>query len=135
MEITTEVNKVFGQEMAKLFAQTISEEEIQAKATQIWREMNTTPTWGYRKEPEIVVLIKDAIVGRIYKKIEEILKEPVAEEFLENKAREMVAAARKVGEEAIIKDMARHMVNNTLSVWGRDEEIIMEVMRTLKVEK
>ena len=41
MEINAEMNKVFRQEMAKLFAATINEEELMQKARQIWN--NLTP--------------------------------------------------------------------------------------------
>ena len=40
MEINAEMNKVFGQEMAKLFAATINEEELMHKAQQVWNNMN-----------------------------------------------------------------------------------------------
>ena len=40
MEINAEMNKVFGQEMAKLFAATINEEELKEKAQEVWHEMN-----------------------------------------------------------------------------------------------
>ena len=137
MEFSTEVNKIFGQEMAKLFAQTISEDEIQKKAEQVWREMNLPQNdgWNSRKEPEIYRLIKEEILKRLYEKIDSILREPIAAEVLEKKARDMVEKARKVGEEAIIKDMANHMVNSTLSVWGRDERTIMEVMDALRAKE
>ena len=137
MEFNTEVNKIFGQEMAKLFAQTISEDEMQKKAELVWREMNlpTCDSWNYRKEPEIYRLIKEESLKRLYEKVENILREPIAAEVLEKKARDMIEKARKIGEEAIIKDMARHMVDSTLSVWGRDEQIITEVMNSLRAQE
>lgn len=135
MEINAEMNKVFGQEMAKLFAATIDEEELKQKAQQVWNNMNKSE-WSYnsRTEPEIEKYIKDQILDRLYEKIKAILKEPINEEALEKKAREMVDEARRVGEEAIIRDMARHMADNVLSAYGRDERIVQGVLAEMRVQ-
>lgn len=54
MELNAEMNKIFGQEMAKLFAATISEEELQRKAREVWKNLNLREdSWGGRREPEI----------------------------------------------------------------------------------
>ena len=134
MEINAEMNKVFGQEMAKLFAATINEEELIQKAQQVWNNMNKTE-WSYnsRTDSAIEKYIKDQILNRLYEKIEAILKEPINEETLEKKAREMVDKARRAGEEAIIRDMAKHMADNVLSAYGRDERIIQEVLAEMRL--
>ena len=136
MEINAEMNKVFGQEMAKLFAATINEEELTQKAQQVWNNMNKSE-WSYnsRTDSEIEKYIKDQILNRLYEKIETILKEPINEEALEKKAREMVDKARRVGEEAIIRDMAQHMANNALSVYDRDERIVQEVLAEMRLRQ
>ncbi len=135
MEINAEMNKVFGQEMAKLFAATISEKELQQKAQEVWGKLNLRDnSWGSRKESEIERAIREEILKRLYQKIEAILKEPIADEILEKKAREMVEAARKIGEEAIIRDMASHMVNKALSIYGRDEAIVNAVLSQMNVQ-
>ena len=107
MEINTEMNKVFGQEMAKLFA----------------------------ANSEIEKYIKEQILDRLYEKITTILKEPINEEALEKKAREMVDKARRVGEEAIIRDMAYHMTDNVLSAYSRDERIVQEVLSEINLRQ
>ena len=136
MEINTEMNRVFGTEMAKLFASTISEEELKTTADNIWKELNkSTDSWGSRKRPEIENLVREQIMNRLYEKIEAIMKEPINDELLEKKAREMVETARKVGEDAIIKDMAYHMTENMLSVYGRREEIVREVLYQINVQR
>ena len=136
MEINAEMNKVFGQEMAKLFAATINEEELMQKAQQIWINMNKSE-WSYnsRTDSEIEKYIKEQILNRLYEKIEIILKEPINEEALEKKAREMVDKARRVGEEAIIRDMARHMADNVLSVYNRDERIVQGVLGEMRLQQ
>ena len=136
MEINTEMNKVFGQEMAKLFAATINEEELMRKAQQVWTNMNESE-WSYnsRTNSEIEKYIKDQILNRLYEKIETILKEPINEEILEKKAREMVDEARRAGEKIIIRDMAYHMADNVLSVYGRDERIVQEILSQMNLQR
>ena len=136
MEINAEMNKVFGQEMAKLFAATINEEELTQKAQQVWINMNKSE-WSYnsRTNSEIENYIKDQILDRLYEKIKTILKEPINEEALEKKAREMVDKARRAGEEAIIRDIAHNMANNVLSVYGRDERIVQGVLSEMRLQQ
>lgn len=137
MEINAEMNKIFGQEMAKLFAATINEEELKEKAQEVWREMNykEKPYYNSKTNSEIEKYIKDQILNRLYEKIENILKEPINDELLEKKAREMVDCARRAGEEAIIRDMAKHMTFNVLSVYNRDESIIQEILSRMNLQK
>ena len=136
MEINTEMNKIFGQEMAKLFAATINEEELTQKAQQVWNNMNKTEwSYSYRTDSEIEKYIKDQILNRLYEKITTILKEPINEEILEKKAREMVDKARRAGEEAIIRDMAHHMADNILSAYGRDERIVQGVLSEMRLQQ
>ncbi len=137
MEINAEMNKVFGQEMAKLFAATIDEEELKKKAQEVWREMNYQERSYYNSKTnsKIERYIEDQILNRLYEKIENILKEPINEEILEKKAREMVDKARRAGEEAIIRDMAQHMANNALSIYGRDASIIQEILSQMNLQK
>lgn len=135
MELNAEINKVFGTEMAKLFADKISDEKLSVAAEKAWDELNKKE-WDYGKLKDSVIekKIKETIIDRIYQKVKEILNEPIAEEILEKKAREMVEAARKAGEEAIIRDMAKNMANNALSIYGRDEEIVRTVLNQLHLE-
>ena len=136
MEINAEMNKVFGQEMAKLFAATIDEKELMQKAQQVWINMNKSE-WSYnsRTNSEIEKYIKDQILNRLYEKITAILKEPINEEALEKKAREMVDKARRAGEEAIIRDMAQHMADNVLSAYNRDERIVQGVLAQMRLQQ
>lgn len=136
MEINAEMNKVFGQEMAKLFAATINEEELTKKAQQVWTDMNKSE-WSYnsRTNSEIEKYIKEQILNKLYEKIEAILKEPINEEALEKKAREMVDKARRAGEEAIIRDMAHHMADNVLSVYNRDERIVQGILAEMRLQQ
>lgn len=135
MEINAEMNKIFGQEMAKLFAATISEDELKLRTQQVWKEMIKKDSYPYNSNSEIEKYIKDQILARLYEKINELLKEPINEEALEKKAREMVDKARRAGEEAIIKDMAKHMADNMLSIYGRDDDIMARVLAEMNLRQ
>lgn len=136
MELSAEVNKIFGQEMARLFADQISEDELKAKAEKVWNGLVRAESkpWQYgHTEPELERYIREEIVTRTLDKVKEILKEPESEEEIEKRVRQMVAKAREVAEEAIIRDLAHHLVDNTLSVYSRDEKIVQDVLHTMDV--
>lgn len=136
MEINTEINKVFGHEMAKIFASTISEEEMMAQAKRIWSELITSPnSWGSRQDSELDRYIKNEFLKDIQNRVKEIMAEPRNAEEVEKRAREIVEEARRVGEEAIITTMAEQMVKNTLYAYNVDDVLYEKVMRIAHVEK
>lgn len=136
MELNAEINKVFGQEMAKLFVASLDEEEMKKKATQIWQEITRKDyKWGNVSDSELETYIKREFLHDIQARIKEILKEPQNEEFMEKRAREMVAEARRIGEEAIIKAMAERMVENTLSAYNINDAFVSKVMAAIHVNK
>lgn len=137
MELNTEINKVFGQEMAKIFASTISEEEMMEQARSIWRKMTTASTDSLcsRSDTELERYIKDEFLKDVQGKIKEILAEPRNAEEIEKRAREMVDEARRIGEETIIKAMAEQMAKNTLYAYNVDDVIYMKVMEIMRLEQ
>ena len=137
MELNTEINKVFGQEMAKIFASTISEEEMMEQARSVWRKMTTasTDSWSSRSDTELERYITDEFLKDVQGKIKEILVEPRNAEELEKRAREMVDEARRIGEETIIKAMAEQMAKNTLYAYDVDGVIYQKVMAIMRAEQ
>lgn len=134
MEFNAEINKVFGQEMAKLFAATISQEEMEQQAQKVWRELNTsTNTWNRRSDSALEEYIKKEFLTALHEEIKKILAEPDNKEELEKRAREMVAEARRIGEEAIVKSMAEHLVSSALSVWNVQDKFVQDVMEVLRL--
>lgn len=134
MEFNTEINKVFGQEMAKLFAATVSQEEMEQQAQKVWRELNTsTSTWNRRSDSELEEYIKKEFLTALHEEVKKVLAEPDNKEELEKRAREMVAEARRIGEEAIIKSMAEHLVSSTLSVWNVQDKFVQDVMEVMRL--
>jgi len=82
MELNTEINKVFGEEMAKIFAATISEEEIKEKADKIWKDLNNKiDRWGSRSDSALEAEVKRVLLDELHEKIKEIIHEPVNEEM------------------------------------------------------
>lgn len=137
MALNTEINKVFGQEMAKIFASTISEEEMMEQARSVWRRMTnaSTNTWCSRSDTELERYIKDEFLKDVQGKIKEILAEPRSAEEIEKRAREMVDEARRIGEETIIKAMAEQMAKNTLYAYNVDDVIYQKVMSIMHAER
>lgn len=137
MEINTEINKVFGQEMAKIFASTISDEEMMEQARSVWRKMtsDSSGSWNRRSDTELERYIKDEFLKDVHGKIKEILAEPRSAEELEKRAREMVDEARRIGEETIIKAMAEQMAKNTLYAYNVDDVIYHKVMEIMRLEQ
>lgn len=134
MEFNAEINKVFGQEMAKLFAATVSQEEMEQQAQKVWRDLNkSTSTWNRREDSELETYIKKEFLTALHEEIKKVLAEPDNKEELEKRAREMVAEARRIGEEAIIKSMAEHLVSSTLSVWNVQDKFVQDVMEVMRL--
>ena len=136
MELNTEINKVFGQEMAKIFVSTIDEEEMKAKAEEIWKQINLNKyEYGTRKNSEIEDLIKNTILAKIQEKITVVLKEPINDEILEKKARDMVEEARKVAEEMIVKQLAHNISEKTMTTYSRiSDDIVQNIMMNVHAE-
>ena len=135
MEINTEINKVFGQEMAKLFCQSMDEEELKQKAQDIWREITKKDcSWGSRSDSELEKYIKNELMREVLEEVKKILAEPQNMETVKARAREMVEESRRIAEKAIIESMATHMVENTLSVYNAQSKFTEDVMNTLHLK-
>lgn len=136
MEINTEINKVFGQEMAKIFCQSLNEEELKQKAQDIWREINCKDcSWGSRGDSELETYIKNEFMKETLNEIKKILAEPQNMDTIKARAREMVDESRRIAEKAIIESMATHMVENTLSAYNAQSKFTQDVMDTMHLAK
>lgn len=112
MEINTEINKIFGEEMAKLFANKVSEEELEKKSREAWDEITKRPYSFYNNEKsQLEKMIHDQIVARILSKVEEILKEPVPEEMINQQARDIANRAKEKATEMMIDTIAKNISN------------------------
>ena len=83
MELNAEINKVFGQEMAKLFATSISKEEMEAKAQKVWRELTATNhAWNKTTDSDLEEYIKKEFLNELHEEIKKILAEFDDKSFL-----------------------------------------------------
>lgn len=104
MELNTEINKVFGKEMAKLFAASISEEEMMSAAKKAWQELNHRESsyWNCN-DSEVDKLIKSECLNRLK---EAVYKITSTEEF----QKQMSSLAKQIVEE-IIDETHKKTVN------------------------
>lgn len=136
MELNTEINKVFGEEMAKIFAATISEEEIKEKADKIWKDLNNKiDRWGSRSDSALEAEVKRVLLDELHKKIKEIINEPENEEEFNAKAREMVAKARQIAEEGIVKHLAESIIGRTVTSYNDYSRLTMEIMNEIRIRQ
>ena len=75
MELNAEINKIFGQEMAKLFAAQISEDELLNKARQVWTDINNSSYWN--NDSVLVKEIKAQYSSRMKEEIDKIPHEEI----------------------------------------------------------
>lgn len=106
MELNTEINRIFGQEMAKVFAASISEEELQLKAREVWRnyESDTRNYNYYNHESQAQNLIKQALSVNLTKEVEKI----TSTEDFQNRMRSM---AESIVED-VISETRRKMIDD-----------------------
>ena len=100
MEINTEINRVFGTEMAKLFAETISEEELRQTAQRSWNELRKS---DWNRETQIDKEVKRALLERINAEIKNILETEEAKTDIKESAKEIVEKIRVAAEEKMVE--------------------------------
>lgn len=104
MELNAEINKVFGEEMAKLFAAKFSEEEMKSYANNAWKTLADRENSYWNKESEIDKAVKRAMLDTMQEKIKEVTG---TEEFQNN----MSALAKTIVDE-IIDETHKKMVDS-----------------------
>ena len=116
MEINTEINKVFGEQMATLFASKISEEELESKSNAAWKELNERP-FSYTRDAktELEKLIREQIVKRVLAKVEELLSKPVPEEKIKQEAERIITEAKEKAHKLLVDGIAENIKENTLN--------------------
>lgn len=73
MELNTEINRVFGEEMAKVFSKSISQEEIMNAAKEAWKQLNyRESSYWNTKESQIDKLVKSVCLDRLKEEVEKI---------------------------------------------------------------
>lgn len=134
MELNAEINKVFGEEMAKLFAAKFSEEEMKRYANVAWKSLIQKSNTYWENESEIDKAVKRAMLDKMQEKIKEVTG---TEEFQNN----MSALAKTIVDE-IIDETHKKMVESVstqlamlstgYSGYGLNSLIEETVMRMMK---
>ena len=112
MEITTEINKVFGEEMAKVFAKSLSEEELQAKANEVWKKLNfrESSSWYSSSESQIDKIIKEKMVESLTEKVNEITSSDEFKEEMQSIAKTMVKEIVEETHKKIVDEVSTRMM-------------------------
>lgn len=138
MEISAEINKIFANEMASIFSQKITDEEIEKTAREAWVEICKTQRDSYYGGPKPSILttqLQKAYIERLDRAIESIMNEEVTNEFIMKKAHEIVSSIRKSAEEKIIEvasDSIVHMYRGPMLDGYAMANIIADAIRQSK---
>lgn len=112
MEITTEINKVFGEEMAKVFAKSLSEEEIKTKANAVWNKLNAreSSSWYSNSESEIDKLIKKQMVESLTEQVRVITSSDEFKEEMKSIAKVIVKEITEETHRKIVDEVSNRMM-------------------------
>ena len=130
MEINTEINKVFGQEMAKLFASQISEEELNRRAKWVWNDLTTDKGW---EGPEINKYIKSAFKDNVLEEIKSITETDEFKNECKELAEKLVKEIQEETYKKIVEEASNRMAGASLGYGGYGmrgmvEQIVFEMM-------
>lgn len=119
MELTTEITKVFGQEMAKLFTETLDEEEMKQTAKKAWQELNNHEYhYGDRQKSQLEKMIEELVTNKVLEKVKELLKEPQNEDIINKEAVRIVLEARKKASDMMIDKLAEGIAEAPFIDWN-----------------
>ena len=112
MEINTEINKIFGEEMAKLFAKSLSEEELLSKANEVWKKLNykESSSWYSNSESKIDKMIKEKMLECLTEKVKEITSSDEFKEEMQSIAQTMVKEITEETHKKIVNEVSDRMM-------------------------
>ena len=134
MELNAEINKVFGQEMAKLFATQISEEELNNKARQAWVALNSKGNSYWNNESEIDKQVKAAMLNCLKEEIDKITQTDEFKKDMQVIAKQIVEDIKVRTQEKIIEEVSTRMAALSTGYGGYGirsmiEQIIHETLQ------
>lgn len=133
MEINAEINKIFGQEMAKLFAAQISDTELEDAARKCWREI-AQDDWYYNGSSALHKAVNQVYLKRIEEAVNKILdSEGGGQKDTETKAREIIEQIRQKTQEKIVESVSSRIAMLSVGYEGVDlrsyiERVIYETV-------
>ena len=112
MEINTEINKIFGQEMAKLFADQISEEELRQEAVKSYNYLrNKKYSSVYSSDSEFDKFLKNAILERFEEEVKKLLETEQVQIDIQEEAKKLVEEIRELARNKIVEHASDAIVN------------------------
>ena len=135
MEFNAEINKVFGTEMAKLFAATISEEEMLKLAREVWNQM-THREYRYceYRPSEVDNLIKNELRAHMVTEVDKVMKTDAFKESVAKEAEEIVKEIREETHRKVVEEVSSRLRGLSVGGYGCGlksmiEQTVMEMMR------
>jgi nitric oxide synthase oxygenase domain/subunit len=134
MELNAEINKIFGQEMAKLFAAQISEEELNNKAKEAWRNLNSRGNSYWNNESEIDKQVKTAISKCLQDEIDKITQTDEFKNDMQVIAKQIVEDIKTRTQEKIVEEVSTRMAALSTGYHGLGlrsmiEDVILQSMQ------
>ena len=113
MEINAEINKVFGQEMAKLFAEQISEEELRDSAIRSYNKLrysgNSLSHYA-TYDSDFDKYLKAAILDRFKEEVNKYLQTEQIQIDIQKEAEKLVNEVREKAREKILERASNALV-------------------------
>ena len=112
MEINAEINKVFGQEMVKLFAEQITEEELRTEAIKSYNKLRAKGNnyWA-NQDSEFDIYLKKAILERYKEEVNKYLETEQLQIDILEEARKLVDEIREKARHKIIENASDAILN------------------------
>lgn len=118
MELNAEINKVFGQEMAKLFATQISENEMHQAAGQAWSMLNREEWINGKYTTEIKDLTMAAIKNNLAEEIKNITNSEEFKDECKKLAEEIVKDIREETYKKVVEEVSNRLAGMSLGYQG-----------------
>lgn len=122
MEINAEINKIFGTEMAKLFAEQISEEELRDSAIESYNKLrNSGRSSSYygNYDSDFDKYLRAAILDRFKEEVNKYLQTEQIQIDIQKEAEKLVNDIREKAREKILERASNALVEiytgNTLT--------------------
>lgn len=123
MEISANIEKVFGNELAKLYCEQISEEELKQTASRLYASVSKGAyVYGNYNKSKLEEAIDKVFVERLAEIVNELLSTPESKEKLRSEAEAIIEEARKVAHEKLVEKISNGFCNNAL--YSNDTQVI-----------
>lgn len=115
MEINTEINRIFGEEIAKIYANSIDEEDLKQTAQQMFDKLKepNRDRWSNDNRSELEKLVSNYIQGKILEEVRNIMDQPEEGEELRKHAEDLVQRIKELSDKLIVDVMAQNIVERT----------------------